>query len=244
MSVPNQKIVKIKKPKYKENFLQIGKDEWLEAFDLMSPTTFKLYLYLSGNSDGFKLELSQVAVKNAIGISRASYDRGVKRLRELGYLVQVGGNTFVFHTKRQPTNTFYQNWEDTQNCDKSELSKTHFRDDTEMYQNCAEDVQNGVNDASELTIEIDNIDKRDIIDNKRELSIDYSYLNEKVCGDGFVEDKGIWMDNILGEYWDLPKEEQKRLIAEHYDDFGFTYDDADYIVENILLVNEEDSNYA
>lgn len=237
MSVPNQKIVKIKKPRYKENFLQIGKDEWLEAFNSTSPTTFKLYLYLSGNSDGFNLELSQVAVENAIGLSRASYHRGVSSLMELGYLVKVGGNIYAFYTSPQKVNLFNQNWED------SELRKSQNRTETDLSQDGEISAQNGDDDASELNIEIDKEIKRDKIDNsiseKR-----LSYLKDKVSGDGFIEDKGIWFDNVIGDYSDLPKEEQKRLIAEHYDDFGFTYDEADYIVENILLVNEEDSNYA
>lgn len=95
---PNQKILHINKPAYTENFLTIGIDEWAKASKLLSPNTFKLYLYASGNKDSFDLALSRQAVMNLLGISKDSYIRGVKELLDKGYLVPKQGNIYDFYT--------------------------------------------------------------------------------------------------------------------------------------------------
>lgn len=96
MSVPNQLIVKIQKPAYKEKFLQIGIDEWIHAAKKFPPATFKLYLYLAGNKDNFTFELSQVAVQNAIGIKKTAYHDGLNELKDAGYLKLIKGNLWSF----------------------------------------------------------------------------------------------------------------------------------------------------
>lgn len=96
MSVPNQLIVKIQKPRYKEKFLQIGIDEWIYASKKFPPATFKLYLYLAGNANDFSLELSQQAVENAIGIKKTAYHDGLETLKEAGYLKLIKGNLWSF----------------------------------------------------------------------------------------------------------------------------------------------------
>ena len=58
MSVTNQKVVYIHKRKDTGNFLQIGIDEMRLAQQQMTYCEFVLYLYLAGNANGFKLELS------------------------------------------------------------------------------------------------------------------------------------------------------------------------------------------
>ena len=95
-TVPNQKVVIIQKNSYKSDFLQIGIAEWQEASRVLSPAAFKLYLYLASNASGFKLALSQVAVENAVGISKSSYHRAVKELEEKRYLQLDRGNTYFF----------------------------------------------------------------------------------------------------------------------------------------------------
>ncbi len=98
MSVPNQKIVKIHKPKYKEYFLQIGIDEWQEALRIMTKAEFALYLYLAGNANGFNLELSRQAFENATGYKKTAYSDAVNKLIQLGYIVHKGGNFYHFYT--------------------------------------------------------------------------------------------------------------------------------------------------
>lgn len=98
MSVPNQKIVRIHKTKYKENFLQISIDEWQAAVRKMNLSEFALYLYLAGNANGFNLELSRQAFENATGYKKTAYSDAVNKLIQLGYIVHKGGNFYHFYT--------------------------------------------------------------------------------------------------------------------------------------------------
>ena len=84
MSVTNQKVVYIHKRKYTGNFLQIGIDEMRLAQRQMTYCEFVLYLYLAGNADGFKLELSQQAFENATGYKKTAYHNAVNKLSVLG----------------------------------------------------------------------------------------------------------------------------------------------------------------
>lgn len=98
MSVPNQKVVYIHKRKYTGNFLQIGIDEMRLAQQQMTYCEFVLYLYLAGNANGFKLELSQQAFENATGYKKTAYHNAVNKLIELGYLTQSYNYQYEFHT--------------------------------------------------------------------------------------------------------------------------------------------------
>lgn len=95
---PNQKVVIINKPNYENNYLSIGNDEWVDASKKLSPNSFKLYLYLASNKDGYKMALSKQAVMNLLDISKDSYIRGVKDLIEHQYLVNIKGNNYNFFT--------------------------------------------------------------------------------------------------------------------------------------------------
>ena len=102
-SFPNQRTVTIHKPHYEGNFVQVGIDEWQEAFDTLTRIGFGLYLYCCGNQDGYKLGLSSAAVQNALHISDSSYRRAVKELLEKGYFIQKTATKYDFYTSPQPT---------------------------------------------------------------------------------------------------------------------------------------------
>lgn len=95
---PNQKIIKIEKPKVGAGFLQISKEDWQEAFQTLGQSAFGLYLYLANNNDGFRIALSPVAVKKAIGISESTYRRAIQELIESAYLTLEKNNSYVFTT--------------------------------------------------------------------------------------------------------------------------------------------------
>ena len=83
----NQKIIHINK-NIKDNFLQIPNQDWMESARMIKAYgTFKLYLYLSSNMDGFNLALSRVAVVNKLGISENTYHKAVRELIDMKYLV-------------------------------------------------------------------------------------------------------------------------------------------------------------
>ena len=102
-SFPNQRTVRIHKPKYEGNFVQIDIDDWQEAFATLTRSGFGLYLYCCGNQDGYKLELSSAAVQNALLISDSSYRRAVEELLEKGYFIQNTNTKYDFFTTPQPT---------------------------------------------------------------------------------------------------------------------------------------------
>ncbi len=87
ITFPNQDRVTIHKDRYDANFLQVGIDEWMKAFNTLKPGTFGLYLYLCGNKDDFRLALSSAAVQRALGYSDSTYRRAKKELIEKGYLI-------------------------------------------------------------------------------------------------------------------------------------------------------------
>lgn len=95
ITFPNQDKVTIHKERYDANFLQVGIDEWMTAFNNLKPGTFGLYLYLCGNMDGFNLALSSVAVQHALGYSDSTYRRAKKELIEKGYLIVSARSTHV-----------------------------------------------------------------------------------------------------------------------------------------------------
>ena len=87
ISFPNQDKVTIHKEHYDANFLQVGIDEWMTAYNNLKPGTFGLYLYLCGNKEGFHLALSSAAVQHALGYSDSTYRRAKKELIDKGYLI-------------------------------------------------------------------------------------------------------------------------------------------------------------
>ena len=95
ISFPNQDKVTIHKERYDGNFLQVGIDEWMTAFNTLKPGTFGLYLYLCSNREGFNLALSSVAVQHALGYSDSTYRRAKKELIEKGYLIVSERSTHV-----------------------------------------------------------------------------------------------------------------------------------------------------
>ena len=105
-SFPNQSIVTIHKPQYKENFLQVSIDEWHEAFNkLPARISFAMYIYLCSNANVFPLALSPADFMKQLNVSKSSYDRAVDDLLAAGYLMMRNDkkNTMDFYTSPQPT---------------------------------------------------------------------------------------------------------------------------------------------
>ena len=58
---------------------------------------FLLWCYLSLNTEGFELALSNVAFTETTGMSKDGYDTGVELLLKNGYLIPREGNTYDFY---------------------------------------------------------------------------------------------------------------------------------------------------
>lgn len=93
----NQKLVHINKSNYKSNYLLVGNDEIAYASVLLKYGTFKVYLSLAGNVDGFDIGLSRAHIMNAYKISERTYKYAVKELEECGYLVPREDGTYDFY---------------------------------------------------------------------------------------------------------------------------------------------------
>lgn len=97
-TAPNQKIIRVHKDSYSGGYLTIGTEEWQEAFKSLKRITFGVYLYLSGNANGFELTLSRRDVMDRLGVSKDTYLRAVKELEEKGYLTHKNGPVWNFYT--------------------------------------------------------------------------------------------------------------------------------------------------
>lgn len=97
-TAPNQKIIRVHKDSYGGGYLTIGTEEWQEAFKSLKRITFGVYLYLSGNANGFELTLSRRDVMDRLGVSKDTYLRAVKELEEKGYLTHKNGPAWNFYT--------------------------------------------------------------------------------------------------------------------------------------------------
>lgn len=83
---PNQKAVRINKPKAKAPFFALEDDALYSAFRELSYEEFKLYAYMADNKDNYEFALSRERVCELCGMSEASYKRAVKGLKEKGYI--------------------------------------------------------------------------------------------------------------------------------------------------------------
>ena len=97
ISFPNQKKVCIHREIPKTDFLGIKNENWQAAARDLRPHALLLYFYLASNADNYTLALSPVAVQEAIGMPRSTYNDQVQNLINKGYLVLSHGNTYDFY---------------------------------------------------------------------------------------------------------------------------------------------------
>ena len=162
MSYSNQKILRIVKPKYEREFLQVGITEWQNAYKVLTPSAFAIYLYLASNADGFCLELSQKAIENSLGIKKTAYFEAVKQLEGKGYIQPISGNMFYFLLSANSVKT--------ENSGNTELAGEQIVRKNE--QSIPETrIENSVKTDESVRFydrEIDNINNKDKIKNKIE----------------------------------------------------------------------------
>lgn len=99
MSLPNQKKIKIhKEPCDSDNLYSIININALNAAmkNLTQSGTFKLWVYLVKNQDGYSFDLSCVDCSEW-GIKKDTYHNSVKELISKGYLQNIGANKYIFY---------------------------------------------------------------------------------------------------------------------------------------------------
>ena len=99
VSVPNQRIITVKRETPKSDFLGIKNENWQAAARNLTPHAMMLYFYLASNKDNYTFALSPAAVRQAIGMARSTYHDQFHNLVDKGYLVRVSGNQYVFYEK-------------------------------------------------------------------------------------------------------------------------------------------------
>ena len=98
--VPNQRIFVIHREDKGNSFISINKNNYSKAYRDMSstPAALGLYIWLVGNQNNYKFAFSPQAIENQLGMARSSCHSAVKKLEELGYLVQrENSNVYDFY---------------------------------------------------------------------------------------------------------------------------------------------------
>lgn len=154
ITFPNQKVIHINKPNLDGNYLSVGINDWAEASKNLSPNTFKVYLYIASNADGFDLALSRQAVMNLLSISKDSYIRAVKELEDKHYIVLKQGNIYDFYTVPM--------YASVHTTDEGMYADTH----TVCMQECIHDVcKDATSMYAPTHTEINNINNKNKINN-------------------------------------------------------------------------------
>lgn len=101
MSVPNQNITKTKKTKPQKDFLLISNEDWIAASNNLTPSGFKMYLWLIRHDESFTNELSKQAFISEFNVSGSAYEKAWKELKDKGYAIpkEKGSNIYYIYTK-------------------------------------------------------------------------------------------------------------------------------------------------
>ena len=101
MSVPNQNITKTKKTKPQKDFLLISNEDWIAASNNLTPSGFKMYLWLIRHDESFNNELSKQAFISEFNVSGSAYEKAWKELKDKGYAIpkEKGSNIYYIYTK-------------------------------------------------------------------------------------------------------------------------------------------------
>lgn len=224
VSVPNQKTIIIHQSK-QEPFLKIGIDELWEAYrNIKTPSSFVMYLYLAGNKDGYRMELSRQAFKNRTSLDKSSYHRAIKHLTELGYIYEDNCGRLNFATKpKKGLKKAIQNWD----CKKAELDPPIFKTETAKSQNCNATY-------SVMNTEIDNRNNRENRETDNASRSSLSLLRKTIAPNGEYiggEKKGKWLEDEVPNLWGLDRRSRIKAIQDNTD---FTEEDALCICNRIL----------
>jgi len=249
MSVPNQRIITINKPKYKDNFLMISITEWQDLIKNLryvngdtilkepkdkglKPSSIALYLYLASNADGFRLELSPQAFKNATGFSYSSYDRAYHELSALGYINEDNKGCLTFAPSPKFGNVA-QNQIGESNESKMKRSNSNYETpSSQIWSKSDSTLNREINNK----YEIKNTDKI-------KKAKDFSYLKDIVDpADGSYEYKGKhgWIDAGNRMFYEETEEQQ---LSEMIVNTPFNKEESLYILRNIMTQNDTEKTY-
>lgn len=98
-TVPNQKLVRIKKKTIREGdlYAKIEMEALNNAAKDLQAGAFKLWIYFAKNQKEYEMALSNKAVEETFGMKIKQYNNAVKELMDKGYLVNTKGNNYFFY---------------------------------------------------------------------------------------------------------------------------------------------------
>lgn len=93
-----QTKVVVRRLPLKGSFLSVNKDSLLVALRELEGNALKLYLYLVGNKEGYKITLiNNNAVLENLGFSASELMESIKTLREKSFLLPINDTTYLFN---------------------------------------------------------------------------------------------------------------------------------------------------
>lgn len=95
---PNQKTITVNKIKCDKNnlYMMTNLKALQYAAQDLKAGAFKLWIYFSQNQNGYSFALSNKDVNDSFGIKKDQYDSAIKELEVKGYLINNGGNNWIF----------------------------------------------------------------------------------------------------------------------------------------------------
>ena len=102
MFYPNQKVITIRREqvqeskKYSRPYLIAFQDNLEDAMKALSPTAFKVYVYLLCNRHNYSIEFSPEHISKVTGICKDSARRALIQLEESGYIKCIDGHKYIF----------------------------------------------------------------------------------------------------------------------------------------------------
>ena len=176
-SYPNQNFVQIHKQNYSRDFLQIGIDEWQRACKELTPSAFKIYLYLASNKDNYRMALSKQDIKDKLDISSTRFYEAIALLRRMHYICCSGSNQFHFFLSPNPN---FEKEYGIVDWESPNLENNNPKTEEELPKT----EQN----LPKMNIEINNIDKIDI-KNKNKLKL--TFANDTAWNDNMAKELGF-----------------------------------------------------
>ncbi len=92
-------IAKTIKTEPQQDFLMIADETWMAASRDLTPSGFKMYLWLMSKEEDFNLTKQEFT--KVFNVSSSSYEKALRELKDKGYMVKDGG---IYHICEKPRN--------------------------------------------------------------------------------------------------------------------------------------------
>ena len=106
----NQKTITINREEVNlrgdKQYLAVYSENVAAASRVLSNTSFKLYIYLLSNQDGYKKDFSSQHFSTLYGVSYSSVSRAIAELEKEGFLVKGDNNKYEFYERPQEKRKF------------------------------------------------------------------------------------------------------------------------------------------